>query len=285
MSAKVTAIVTQKIIDALEGGVAPWKQCWSSKRPRNLISGRPYTGCNALFTHPMVTGFKEAAFLTRKQAYDLGGKIKEEHKRNSIPIVFYKQAQKKDSEETYSMMRFYSVWNVEQVDGIELNSDKLREVMLNPSAENIVDTWESKPNIEIGKMDPCYMPSRDTVHVPNPGEFYSDGEFYAALFHELVHSTGHESRLARDMQPLMFDKHSYSREELIAEIGAAFLCHHAGIENVVKNQAAYCAHWLKVLGDDRKMILEAAREADKAFRMIIGEADERSQEDKTQEAA
>ena len=99
MSEKVVEIVTRKIIEALEKGVAPWKQCWSSQRPRNLISGRPYSGCNAFLTHPMITGFKEPGFLTRNQIKKLGAEIKEEHKKNATPIIFYKQAKKKDSEE------------------------------------------------------------------------------------------------------------------------------------------------------------------------------------------
>ena len=285
MSEKVVEIVTRKIIEALEKGVAPWKQCWSSQRPRNLISGRPYSGCNAFLTHPMITGFKEPGFLTRNQIKKLGAEIKEEHKKNATPIIFYKQVKKKDSKETYGMQRFYSVWNVEQIDGIEMICERLRQAELNPNAEEIINSWANKPSIDIGNRDPCYSPREDTVYVPHASVFYSDEEFYAALFHELVHSTGHKTRLNRDMQPLMSDTHGYSKEELVAEIGAAFLCHHSGVENVVKNQSSYCAHWLKALGDDRSLILDAAKAADKAFRMIIGEADERSQEDKTQEAA
>jgi len=279
----VPEIVTQKIIDSLEAGVAPWRQCWTSQRPHNLISGKPYTGANALLTHPMVTGFKEAAFLTENQAKKLGGHVREGERY--LPVTWFGKHKDKETEKTYSCARYYRVYNVEQIDGLDTKASEARVVQLNPTAESIIESWNGYPATEFGDFDPCYSPPRDTVYMPHAYSFDSDGEYYAALFHEYVHSTGHKSRLARDMRPLMSDRHSYSKEELIAEIGAAFLCHYSGIDKVMENQVAYCQHWLKQLKENPEFILEAARGADKAFRMIIGEADERSQGDKAEEAA
>ena len=271
MKDKLVAIVTDKIIRSLEAGIAPWKKCWASSRSKNLLTGKPYSGSNALFTHPMVTGFKEPGFLTYQQAKKMGGQVKRGSR--GIPIIFYSPVESKKTGEVYNLVKRATVFNIEQIDGIKFESVS-REVTEDESdiaASEVVNRWEKKPSIDIGPHNPCYRPALDTVYMPMIDSFTGNGEYHAAMFHELVHSTGHTSRLNRDMKPLMLDHHSYSKEELVAEIGAAFLCHHVGIECVFENQVAYCKSWLSHLDGNREILLEAARDAHKAFSMIIGE--------------
>ena len=269
MSSKVMEIVTNKIINSLENGVAPWRQGWKSTRPRNLISGKPYRGANALFTHPMVTGFTEPGFLTFNQINKMGATIRKGEK--ALPILFYGKSENKETKKEFRFARFYKVWNTSQLDGISSESKAREDVEKNQTAEDMLDAWEDQPDICHGLFGPSYMPMLDRVNMPLHSYFNSDDEYYSTLFHELVHSTGNKKRLDRDLKPLMLDSHSYSKEELVAEIGAAFLCHYVGINGVFENQVAYCQGWLQVLKNDRDFILKAAREADKAFRMIAGE--------------
>ena len=269
MSTKVVEIVTSKIIESLEQGTAPWRQSWKSSRPKNLVSGKPYRGANALFTHPMVTGFTEPGFLTFNQINKMGATIRKGEK--ALPILFYGKSENKETKKEFRFCRFYKVWNTSQVDGVSSSEGAREDVKKNQTAEDMIEAWEDKPDIGHGLFGPSYMPMLDRVNMPLHSYFDTDGEYYSALFHELTHSTGNKKRLDRDLKPLMSDSHSYSKEELIAEIGSAFLCHHTGIDGVIENQAAYCQGWLKVLKKDRGFILKAAREADKAFRMIAGE--------------
>ena len=269
MSSKVMEIVTSKIIESLEQGTAPWHKSWKSSRPRNLMSGKPYRGANALFTHPMVTGFSEPGFLTFNQINKMGATIRKGEK--ALPILFYGKSENKETKKEFRFCRFYKVWNTSQVEGVSSSDETREDVEKNQTAEDMVEAWEDRPNIKHGAWNPCYHPGSDQVYMPEQTSFSSDGEYYSTLFHELVHSTGNKKRLDRDMRPRMLSTHSYSKEELVAEIGSAVLCHHTGIEGVIENQAAYCQSWLKALKDDRSFILKAAREADKAFRMIAGE--------------
>lgn len=269
MNSDTAEKVTDKIIKALEEGTAPWRKTWKSQRSYNIISGQPYNGANALFTHPMVTGYESPIFMTYLQAKSLGGSvIKGEH---GIPITRPVMRKcKKTGKETPSCKR-YTVFNYIQTEGIDLGDEPEEHIEI-PSADELVESMKIKPTIEYGNYDPCYSPPLDTVFMPNQEAFESAETFHETRFHELGHWTGHKSRLNRDMKPLMFDTHGYSKEELVAELTSAFCCHYVGIETELKNQAAYCASWLNALNNDRQFIIEAARHADKAFNMIKGES-------------
>jgi len=280
MSEKVIRAATQAIIDIMEKGEVPWKRGWNVKGPsHNVLTGHVYTGVNRLFTHPMVTGFTNSGFITRSMVRKMKLTVKEDQKKKYIPVIYYGTGKDKEKESDYRFCKFYPVYNVDQVEGLELNkTEEDRDVEKNLTAEGVVRKYSKlvgetyRPEIIYGDYScPSYAPINDTVRMMEPKTFHSDGEYYAALFHELVHSTGHKSRLDRDMASLSRDSHSYSKEELIAELGAAFLCHHTGVQGVIENQAAYCQSWLRRLKNDRNMIFEAAREADKAFRLITGE--------------
>jgi len=200
--------------------------------------------------------------------------VMEDQKKKYIPVIYYGTGKDKEKESDYRFCKFYPVYNIDQVENFEINSvvQEDRDVEKNLTAEDVVRKYSNSPKIEFGDYEcPSYSVVLDTVNMIPMQTFHSDGEYYAAMFHELVHSTGHKSRLDRDMTSLSRDSHSYSKEELIAELGAAFLCHYTGVHGVIENQAAYCQSWLRRLKNDRNMIFEAAREADKAFRLITGE--------------
>lgn len=270
MTPETTQKVTQKLIDALSSGTAPWKKTWSSQCSYNVVSGKPYRGSNVLWTHPMVTGFTDPRFMTYKQALDFGAHVRKGER--GIPIVKWNPARtcKKTSKEKDGFTSRSYTFNASQIDGLELEDEVIehREI---PNADALVEAMPNKPKILYGAYDPCFSPPMDTVFMPERGSFESIEAFHETRFHELGHSTGHESRLNRDLKPLMLDRHSYGEEELVAEITSAFCCHHVGIESELQNQAAYCRSWLQVLDNNRDMIVTAAKRAEKAFQCIKGE--------------
>ena len=176
------------------------------------------------------------------------------------------------------MLRYYSVFNVEQCEGLKMPVENTDDAPLefNPieAAEAIVNGYEGKPTIkETEKARAYYSPGLDYIHMPKRETFHSVEEFYSTLFHELTHSTGHENRLKREgiIGMHYFGDAVYSREELVAEFGAAFLCGHAGIENVtLDNSAAYIQSWLKVLKNNKQWLVIAAAQAQKAAEHVLG---------------
>jgi antirestriction protein ArdC len=135
----------------------------------------------------------------------------------------------------------------------------------------IVEGYENPPLIRFGGDRAFYQPSSDIVQVPEAREFFSGDAYYSTLFHELVHSTGHEKRLKR-IEPALFGSDPYAREELVAEVGASMLGAVAGIESAGGDQnAAYIAGWLEALSRDRKLVVQAAAQAQKAADWILGE--------------
>ena len=177
------------------------------------------------------------------------------------------------------MLRYYTVFNaVEQCEGLE---DKVpaepepREFRPVEEAAQILQNMPGPPEIVYGGDQACYRPSQDRVHVPPPERFDPREEFFCTLWHELTHATGHKSRLARPgvMDVQAFGTTEYSKEELVAEIGAAFLCHHCGIDNAtLENSAAYLNGWLAKLRRNRRLIITASAQAQKAADYILGNA-------------
>ncbi len=176
-------------------------------------------------------------------------------------------------------MRYYTVFNVAQCENISAGKmpittetihnhmDKIKQ------CERIIDTWKDKPEVRHGKQKACYMPFSDLVHMPALESFIHSEEYYSTLFHELTHSTGHEKRLNRQgiTEIAPFGTPLYSKEELVAEMGAAFLCGFAGIEHAtIDNSAAYIQGWLMKLKNDKKLIIIAATRHKKAANYILG---------------
>lgn len=253
--------VTRAILERLEAGVAPWHQPWRPElgAPRNLVSGRPYSGVNALALG--MTG-RPPYWLTFRQIQAKGLRLRAGSK--GAPIIFAKKTQG-DEERDRFLVRYYFVFNAGDVDGLELPAPAPAGPGL-PKAEAILDGVRPLPDIRPGTRA-CFLPEADQVFLPPRHTFESPEAYYATAFHELTHWSGHPARLNRDTmsKAAPFGSPVYSQEELVAEMGAGFLCALAGIENrTIDQSASYLASWLKVLKADPGMLVRAASQAQRA---------------------
>ena len=276
---KVYEIITDRIMKKLEEGTVPWRMPWnaSAGHPKNFVSRKEYWGINVFLTGSQ--GYESPYWLTFKQAKELGGYVKEGAK--GTPIVycdtFKKEVVGKDGEveeRELSFLRYYTVFNVAQVDGIEVPASDVAERPFSPihECERIVADMPFPPAIKTGSDRAFYRSSEDTVYMPRAELFVSDEEYYSTLFHEIVHATGHKTRLNRrpSTERRSFGDEAYSKEELVAEMGASFLSAIAGIEPAtLDNSAAYIQGWLKALRDDRKLVILAAAAAQRATDYIL----------------
>lgn len=284
MGVDVYQIVTDQIVELLEQGTVPWRIPYrgnSGGHPRNLKSNRPYRGINVflLAVEAWTKGYESACWLTFKQAKEKGGAVRKGEK--SSLVVFWKQMEVEDKDTgeptTIPVLRYYRVFNVAQCENIEAPDVEAYEPLnFTPiqAAQRIVDGYHDAPAIEQSGSVPCYQPVGDVVRMPEPQRFVSAEEYHSCLFHELAHSTGHSKRLNRglDKQTARFDRQSYSKEELVAEMASAYLCNHAGIgPATIDNTAAYLQGWLKQLKDDKRLIVHAAGAAQKAADWILGQ--------------
>lgn len=279
---KTYDVINSKIVSLLEQGTVPWRKTWNAttNMPKNLISGKEYRGINVFMLGCMP--YCSPYWLTFKQVQDRGGHVRKGEK--STPIVFWKWIDRKDADDTDTedangwkvpLLKYYNVFNLDQVEGI--TAPPAPEAIINrftpnQRAEQIIAGMPLKPRINYGGNQPAYSPVLDYVKMPVPETFESPEEYYSTLFHELAHSTGHASRVGRKgiLEPSYFGSHSYSKEELVAEMGAAFLCGHANIENrTIENSAAYIRGWLKALKNDRTLLVHAAAQAQKASDYIM----------------
>jgi antirestriction protein ArdC len=275
----VYQIVTEKIIKQLESGEAPWRKPWTCRTPANLITQKEYRGLN-VFTLAS-QGFSSRFWLTFNQASKLGGRIRKGEK--SSPVIFWSvgeeqetatQDGKKETSRPF-LLRYYSVFNFSQTEGIDIPASLLQETRTNDpiaACEQIVANMPNPPAFQ--QSDKAwYSPSSDVVGMPARGLFHSSEEFYATEFHELGHSSGHPKRLHRENfdNPAHFASESYSKEELIAEMTAAMLCGIAGIgQKTLENSAAYLKTWIARLKSDSRLLVSAASQAQKAADFIQG---------------
>jgi antirestriction protein ArdC len=285
MSLDLYAEVTNQIVAMLERGVVPWRSPilgqGKAGHPKNLESGKQYRGVNVFllaFT-AWAQGFGSAYWITFNQARQRGGSVKKGEKASMV--VFWKEYEVTDREtgepKKVPVLRYYNVFNAAQCDGIEIpDAVKFEPLDFKPieAAEAMVQGYADAPTIEHGGQQACYRPLVDIVRMPEASRFASAEEYYSTLFHELGHSTGHSRRLDRklDTDPKPFGTPDYGREELVAEMAAAFLCGHVGIRPaVIENQAAYLQGWLRQLKDDKRLVIAAASAAQKAADWIRGE--------------
>jgi len=279
--------ITNQIVSMLNKGVVPWRSPilvqGSAGHPQNLESQKPYRGINVFllaFT-AWNKGYSSRYWLTFNQAKAHGASIKKGEK--SSTVVYWKQLEVTDGEtgekKQVPMLRYYNVFNVDQCDGLAVGeaSAQLRTPFTPiEAAEALVKGYHDGPAIEHAGARASYHPLEDRVCLPEAGKFVSSEEYYATLFHELAHSTGHSKRLNRglDGNPQPFGSPDYGKEELVAEMAAAYLCGHVGIQPVVlENQAAYINGWLKKLHEDKKLVLTAASAGQKAADWICGQRD------------
>ena len=223
-------------------------------------------------------GYDSAYWATFNQVKKQNGSVRKGEE--ATVVVFWKQVNKRDEESgeeiSIPVLRHYHVFNAEQCEGVKA-PDQTEEESTEPfvpieQAAEIVEGYRNPPTIEHAGRAAYYTPSSDTVRIAPPERFETRESYYATLFHELVHSTGHISRLKRDIGTKLtpFGSPDYSKEELVAEMGAAFLCGASGISPpTIEQSAAYIDGWRKKLKDDKKLVVQAAGQGQRAADYIL----------------
>lgn len=279
MKKDVYEMVTDRIIEQLEQGVIPWEKPWGGviDGAYNRISKKPYSLLNQMLLQ------HSGEYATFKQWSELGGHIRKGEK--SEIVVFWKlqpyEDENADGEKIIKqipLLRYYNVFHVSQVDGIEPKELDLNEFEPIEEAEKIKTEYMTRENLKILEKltdKAFYSPAFDYIQVPCKEQYQNVEEFYSTLFHEMVHSTGYKSRLDReDVKDCMyFGSENYSKEELTAELGSAFLVNLLGIETKksFRNSSAYIQGWLGRLRGDKKFIVSASSKAEKAVKYILNE--------------
>lgn len=273
----VYAIVTEKIIEQLNKGIIPWRQPWTDTgAPCNLISKKPYRGINTILLSSL--GYAQNYFLSYKQLEKIGGKAKKDEKPHIV--VYWNFTEKKqDGEneapgEKKAILRYYSVLNVSQCEGIPENlipQQQARTVQPIPACENVLIHMPNCPKVKYKEQKAYYNLMQDFINMPKENTFESEESYYSTLFHELVHSTGHYSRLNRMCLAQMaeFGGEAYSLEELVAEIGTCYLQSFTGITGQFEQSMAYIQGWLTKLKNDSHFIVTASSMAQKAIDYIL----------------
>jgi antirestriction protein ArdC len=269
--------VTERILARLDQGIVDWHKPWVSKSgdtPANLITKKNYQGINPLLLS--LAGYSSKYWLSYKQALDLGGHVRRNEKGTQIIKWTSVTAEKSKTGKAYGFLRYFTVFNVEQCDGlegkipIEISPEDVKPFSPIDTAEAILNGMPNPPKLNHGGNRACYAPLVDTVTLPNQEDFDTAENYYCTAFHEFAHSTGHDSRLKREFGKA-FGNELYSKEELIAEMSAAMLCGIAGIvDTTLDNSAAYIEHWKSQLEADPKLIIQAAGKAQKASDYILG---------------
>ncbi len=280
--ATVYEIITDRIIEILDKGIIPWNKPWKDKYPSfptNLISKKPYRGINPwlLMATAYEKGYSSPYWLSFKQAKEKGGRVRTGEKGTMVIFWTFVTKENKDKEdenikiEKIPILRYYTVFNVEQCEGIEI---PVENPVIIPNkieaCEQILALYENCPPIRNGSNRAFYSPALDTITMPDKDQFIDMEHYYSTLFHEIAHSTGHESRLHRSNFD-HFGSENYGKEELIAEMTAAFLCATAGIDNkTIETNAAYIASWKEAIKADTRMVIISAAQAQKAADYILG---------------
>ena len=283
-------VITDRLIAMLEAGTAPWHKPWTggaASFPKNMKSKKHYNGINVWMLH--MSGHSSAYFMTFKQAKELGGSVRKGEK--GFPVVFTKQLPPRavdvptsnggsesmiDGRSGGRMLKYYTVFNVEQCDGITApDAGTVPTFEHDPieTAERILSDMPNRPAITHAGGRACYAPALDVITMPEANRFETRPAYYSTLFHELAHSTGHATRLSRPeiIEPGSFGSKPYGKEELVAEMAAAYICGAAGIErDTIDNSASYLAGWIDTLKGNVKLAVQAASAAQKAADYILG---------------
>ena len=270
----IYAAVTDRIIAQLEAGQIPWHKPWvASGQAVSRSTGKPSSLLNQLLLG------QSGEYVTFKPAQQEGGHIRKGEKAQMV--VFWKIIEQED-EETHekkqvTCLRYYSVFHLSQCEGLTAKHipPLPNTAHADQQAEAVIADYVQRSGVTIHHQDgdrACYHPSSDSITLPRIEQFTDTAEYYSTAFHELTHSTGHTSRLNRLDKTAFFGSDAYSKEELVAEIGAATLVQHVGLEtpHSFTNSAAYIQSWLKALQNDKRLIVSAAGRAEKAVALILG---------------
>lgn len=274
--------VTDQIIASLTVGVRPWTRPWSIDHSESPVSrplrvnGEPYRGINVLmlWSEAVTRSFMRPTWMTYDQARKLGAQVRK-GERGSIVVYSSRTERTKTDEQTgdsrqisSSFLRSYIVFNVEQIDNLPARFCTPRATPAKPEdrlAHVEAFVAATKAAIGHGGSEAYYSPSADRIQMPDFCVFTEPFDYYSTLLHELVHWTRHKSRLARDFGQTRFGDHAYAMEELVAELGAAFVCADLQLTPSVRDDhAAYIAPWLKILEQDARAIFTAAAHAQRA---------------------
>ncbi len=273
--------VTARIMDALEAGTPPWRRPWRSDATNagaaaSIASGMSYRGVNALLLG--LSGYESRWWATYAQVQALGGRVRKGEQ--STRIVFYRHVERQtaftgkgvEAVETFPLLKTYCVFNASQVDGLEefqaRPGDATPFVDFAP-AEAVLAA--SGADIRYGGGKAQYAPDGDFIRIPEPEAFAAPHDFYGTAFHELVHFTGHASRLNRLTRNSRFGSTAYAREELVAEVGGCLLSAEVGVpqSDDLTNHAAYLNSWLSILGADPSAVFAAAAQASAALDFLL----------------
>jgi len=279
--------VTQKIVADLEKGVRPWQKPWNGDNAAPRIvrpkrhNGEPYNGVNILllWDAAIEKGFQNPTWLTFMQAKEYGASVRKGEKSSFIVYAnkvskIEKDEQSGDTvEKIIPFLRGYNVFNVEQIDGLP---ERFLQPVTFPTGSkvervNAVDHFIKNTNaiVRHGGNQAYYAEGADFIQMPHIDAFRDAESYYATLAHETTHWTKHEKRLNRDFGRIKWGDEGYAKEELVAEIGSAFLCADLGITPETRqDHAAYIESWLKALKDDKKLIFTAAAHATRAVEFL-----------------
>jgi antirestriction protein ArdC len=280
MNRDIYESITARFIEQLKRGTVPWQKPWFAVQ--NIVSRKPYRGINALLLGS--TDYQSPFWMSFRQALDLGGHVKKGEK--STPVIYYKILEKRDEAGKIMLredgrparipfVRWANVFNLDQTEGIQAAAITANQDMSPPRerAAAIVDNARLCPIHHAG-FAAFYSPTDDVIRIPAPSTFHSQEDFFHTVYHELTHASGHSTRLDREgiTQQARFGSEKYSKEELIAELGGAFLSNEAGILDSVRfeNSAAYLGSWINKLENDPKLIVSAASQAQKATDFVLG---------------
>lgn len=291
MSNPIYQQVTDTIIKQLEQGAAAWQKCWTLSAgggaPKNLVTGKHYRGMNTLILAMAQSagGYQSNIWASYQQLKAAGHQVQKGQRGTSI--VFYKPVASQIDDETgevsagYAVLKTYTVFNLAQTDAEIIPPAEVPAFEIDALCEATIKNTGA--DIQHGFDSACYIPSLDVIHMPEKAAFDSPAHYYATAFHELCHWTGAKSRLNRDLTG-RFGNPEYAFEELIAELGAAYLCASHNIQGDLRH-AGYIQSWLKCLRDDNRAIFKAAAYAQKAADEVLGTVYEVQGADSEQQAA
>lgn len=277
----IYSAVTARIIAALEQGVIPWHKPWTGGNTGciSYATGKPYS----LLNHILLGGVS-GEYATYKQIQQQGGHVRRGEKAHMV--VFWKFLRVVDEEtqeeKEVPYLKYISVFHLSQCEGVSprwaVSVAPVSTLQPDAAADAIVQDYINRSGVRLTVTESdraFYRPSTDEVVVPQLSQYQNVAEYYSTVFHELTHSTGHHSRLNRIADIAAFGSHEYSKEELCAELGAAFLNNHCGLETDAsfRNSTGYIQGWLKALKDDKRLIITAAGAAEKAVNLVLNRRD------------
>lgn len=277
---ELVADVTGKIIAQLENGVLPWVRPWATEHigwPMNPVTGKDYTGFNAVYLNMAGMPYSSSLWLTYKQAEAAGGQVRKGEKGThalrpiEIKREFDQAADPDASPQSITFFKGYAVFNLDQVDGLEhlrpsIVVNRTEPLPRDPEIERVIKSTGAE--IRYGGNECYYTP--DYIQMVEPERFESASKFYATEFHELSHWTGGRARLDRLPNVISMKDPAYGREELVAELSSAFCCQAVGIDGIDRHSATYIAAWLQILKADKTALLKVTKHAREAFEYIVG---------------